>query len=119
MSTEAGISTAGSLGQTALALLLVVGAILALAWLLRRVQNVRMGQGGAALQVRGGLQLGARERAVWVQAGDKHLLLGVAPGRVQTLHVFDEAPAEFPAATGSALPSFRERLQQALGRDGR
>lgn len=73
------------------ALLLVVGLILVLGKLVKRVQGARTGA-GAALTVKGGVQIGAKERVVWMQAGETHLLLGVSPGRVQTLHVFDVAP---------------------------
>ena len=73
------------------ALLLVVGLILALGKLVKRVQKARAGE-GATLQIKGGVQIGAKERVVWMQAGDTHLLLGVSPGRVQTLHVFDVPP---------------------------
>ncbi len=73
------------------ALLLVVGLILVLGKLVRKIQSSRSLQ-GAVLQVKGGVQVGGKERVVWMQAGDTHLLLGVSPGRVQTLHVFDVAP---------------------------
>lgn len=73
------------------ALLLVVGLILVLGKLVKRVQKAREGE-GATLQVKGGVQIGAKERVVWIQAGDTHLLLGVSPGRVQTLHVFEVPP---------------------------
>lgn len=100
--------------QTALSLLLVLGAIFALAWLLRRVQGVRPGLAGA-LSVKAGLQVGARERVLWIRAGDKDLLIGVAAGRVQTLHVFDHPPL---AADGDAAaqppPSFVEALRQVM-----
>jgi flagellar protein FliO/FliZ len=107
-------SGAGQLAQTALALLVVIAVILALSWLARRVQGLRAGQGGA-LKVRAALSLGARERMVWVQAGETHLLVGVAPGRVQTLHVFDTPPQIDDA---QAAPSFAELLQKARGRSG-
>lgn len=109
------------------ALLLVVALILLLGKLVKRVQNTRAGQ-GAALSIKGGVQIGAKERVVWMQAGDTHLLLGVSPGRVQTLHVFDVAPdfstqaanetltpaaAETTAAT-PASHDFSERLKTLL-----
>lgn len=101
------------IGHAALSLLLVLGLIFALAWLLRRVQSVRAPAAGV-LSIRGGLQVGAKERVLWIRAGDKDLLIGVAAGRVQTLHVFEQAPPE-PAATAE-LPSFREALRRvALG----
>ena len=69
---------------------------------MKRVQATRSGH-GAALSIKGGVQIGAKERVVWMQAGDTHLLLGVSPGRVQTLHVFDIAPDFSAAAANEAL----------------
>jgi flagellar protein FliO/FliZ len=109
---------AGGLVHTALSLLLVLAAIFALAWLLRRVQNLRP-RGSGALRLHGGLQVGPRERVLWLQAGDTHLLLGVAPGRVQTLHVLGQAPEPVVAETNPQqprAPNFAELLKKALGK---
>ncbi len=100
------------LGQTALSLLLVLAAIFVLAWLLRRVQGIRPGAAGA-LQVQGGLQVGAKERVLMIRAGDTHLLIGVAPGRVQTLHVFEQPPsADLEAAPVSS--GFADAMRKTL-----
>lgn len=99
---EASIPGAGAWFQTLGALCLVVALIFAASWLLRRMQAVRGAQGNT-LRLRAGLAVGTRERVVWVQAGDTHLLLGVAPGQVQTLHVFAEPPALEEADSGQAF----------------
>jgi flagellar protein FliO/FliZ len=106
------IPAAAGLGQTALSLALVLGAIFALAWLLRRVQGFRAG-GAGALQLRAGLQVGPKERVLLIRAGDKHLLLGVSSGQVRTLLVFDQPPAELeiPAAPP---PGFAEALRKVM-----
>jgi flagellar protein FliO/FliZ len=106
-----GLSAAAGLAQTGLSLLLVLAAIFALAWVLRRVQGFRVA-GSAVLQVQGGLQVGPKERVLWVRAGDAHLLIGVAPGRVQTLHVFEHAPEVLPA--GPAGPAFADALRKRI-----
>ncbi|MDP3858399.1 MAG: flagellar biosynthetic protein FliO [Stagnimonas sp.] len=97
-------------------LLLVVGLILLLARGLRGLQGARKG-GAQALQLRGSLQVGSRERVVWMQAGETHLLLGVAAGRVNNLHVF-EVPPDFDQIDHK-IPSssdFAARLKQVLDR---
>jgi len=103
--------------QSLLSLGLVVGSIFAVAWLLRRVQSLRP-QAAGRLRIHGGLSVGGRERVMWIEAGGRHLLIGVAPGRVNTLHVFDEAP-EMPVAEASLVsaPNFGELLKKALGRE--
>ncbi|MES2885149.1 MAG: flagellar biosynthetic protein FliO [Pseudomonadota bacterium] len=115
-------STAATLPMLG-ALLLVVALILMLGKLVKRVQGARAGQ-GATLHIKGGVQVGAKERVVWMQAGDTHLLLGVSPGRVQTLHVFEVAPdfsaaaanesVTAPAAETPATRDFSERLKTLL-----
>lgn len=114
------ISTSG-LVQVTLGLAVVLALILLLAWLLRRFGPLHASSRGT-VRLLGGVSLGQRERAMLVQVGDKQLLLGVAPGNVRTLHVFD-APVQPEAPTPggeSAKPAraisggFAERLQAAL-----
>jgi len=109
---------AGSLLRLIFGLAVVIAAIVGLAWLLRRMGAVGGGTGGQ-LKVLGGLQVGQRERVVLIQVGDKQLLLGVAPGRVQTLHVLDqplEGLAEPPlgARPNAQDAPFAERLRRAM-----
>jgi flagellar protein FliO/FliZ len=78
-------SFGGELAQMVLGLLLILVLIAGAAWLLRRFLPLRGGEG--AIKVLGGLALGARERLVLVQVEEVRLLLGIAPGQVQTLHV--------------------------------
>ena len=101
---------AANLLQLLFGLIVVLMAIGATAFLFRRLG--RLPQGPGMLRVIAGLNLGARERAVLVQVGDKQLLLGVAPGRVQTLYVLEQ-PVDAPLAH---LPpgSFADRLAQLM-----
>lgn len=103
----------GGLLQLIFGLLVVLALIVGLAWFMRRVGRL---QGGAAgsLRVLGGLSMGTRERVVLIQVGDKQLLLGVAPGRVQTLHVLDE-PIRMNESSHTA-GSFAANLTAALQR---
>lgn len=95
--------------QLAVGLALVVTLIAVLAWVLRRLGGVPAA-GRGPLQVLGGLSVGARERVVLLRVGDRQLLLGVAPGRVQTLQVL-EPPLALPPASGDG---FSGRLRQVL-----
>lgn len=81
--------TVGSLVQVTLGLLVVVVTIFAFTWVLRRYGRFQSGANGS-LKVMGGLSVGPRERVVLLQIGDKQLLIGVAPGRVQMLHALGE-----------------------------
>lgn len=87
----ASVGAGGSIVQSLLALLLVLGLIVALGLFFKRF---RMGGGlsDPLLQVRGGLSIGTREKLMLVQAGETWMLLAVMPGNVRTLHVFPLKP---------------------------
>lgn len=102
---------AGNLVQTTLGLLVVLLVIGAAAWAFKRFGGVHVGAQGR-MKIIGGISLGTRERAVLLQVGEQQLVVGVSPGRVQTLHVLD-TPIEIddkPADT----TSFSARLQAAV-----
>jgi flagellar protein FliO/FliZ len=106
----------GGLGEVTLALLLVLGAVFALAWLLKRVRGLS-GRAGKDLEVIAHVPLGAKERALLLRVGPTRILIGVAPGRVNTLYVLPE-PLELaraPASGGDAGSPFRALLR-SLGR---
>ncbi|MFC1774266.1 flagellar biosynthetic protein FliO [Pseudomonadota bacterium] len=101
-----------SLWQLTLGMLVVLGLIVSIAWVLKRTGRFQMAAGGG-LRVLGGLSMGSRERVVLIQAGETQLLLGVAPGRVQTLHVLDQ-PLQMSSPTGGG---FAEQLSHMLKKD--
>jgi len=78
-----------NIGQLAIGLLFVLLMVIGLAWLMRRIGGVNFG-GSQALKVIGGMSMGARERVVLIQVGETQLLVGISPGRIQTLHVLDK-----------------------------
>ena len=101
--------------QVFASLAVVIGLLVGVLWLMRRFNGVGRSASGQ-LQVIASVNLGQRERAVLVAAGDKQLLLGVAPGNVRTLHVFDEPIAIAEAA--STAVTFKEVWRQATGAQG-
>ena len=130
-------SPGGGTLRVVLALVLVLGAIYAAAWLMRRLRGV----GGAStgnLQVISQVGLGARERAVLLRAGDQQVLLGVSNGSVRFLCEVrggNFGDTGFPSPGGPApdttagtdsagaaaptvpqRPNFRELLLRSLGK---
>lgn len=77
------------MAETLVWLLVIVGIIVLLGWAVRRFTNIGP-QGAGGMRVLSALPVGNRERIALVQVGDRQLLIGIAPGRVNTLHVFDE-----------------------------
>lgn len=110
--------SAGSLVSVTLALLLVLAAIVALAWLARRMRMLGNRAAGA-LEILASMPLGAKERAVLLKVGDTQLLLGIAPGQVNTLHVLSQ-PIELGKPAGASRsaerPSFAALLKRSLGK---
>ena len=109
----------GGLGEVAFALIVVLAAIFVVAWVVRRM---RLGGNRVAggLDILADVPLGQKERAVLLKVGNQQILLGVAPGRVNMLHVLPE-PLELakPSAgspNDSAGPTFRNILMRSLGK---
>jgi len=112
-----GVSAAYLL-QLIAGLLVVIAAIVVLAFVMRRMTGMQTRLGGD-FRVIGGISLGSRERMLLVQVGEKQLLVGVAPGRVQTLHVLDEPIRTDQGrgdAAGQAESPFARRLRSVLQR---
>ena len=102
------------LGQVIASLALVIGLLFGALWIMRRVNGVGQAVGGQ-MRVVSSLGLGQRERAVLVSVGDQQILLGVAPGRVAALHVFDE-PAVAQDITPAPPLKFSEVWQNVMGK---
>lgn len=92
------VVTGAKLGQVMLGLLGILVLILVFAWLARVVFRIQPASNGS-LRIIAGLSMGAREKIVLLQVGGQQLVLGVAPGRITTLHVLDEP---LPVETGPA-----------------
>ena len=108
----------GGVGEVALALLAVLAVIFTLGWLLRRVRGIG-NRAGSAIGVLADVPLGQKERAVLLKVGGTQILLGVAPGRVNTLHVLAEPIDTAPppgASGGDGKTSFRALLMRSLGK---
>ena len=108
---------AWSVAQLIFGLVVVLMVIGVRAFLLKRVGGFNVSANGN-MRVIGGLSLGIKEKAVLVQVGDTQILLGLAPGRVQTLHVFDE-PVVDATALNKNSSGFFSQLQKAIKERGK
>ena len=91
----------GNFASVLVSLVGVLALILLVGWLMQRMQRVRRG-GSAALEVVDVLPVGPKEKLVLVRAGEKQLLLGMAPGRITPLGELETA-----AAATTPKPEFR------------
>ncbi|MES2125752.1 MAG: flagellar biosynthetic protein FliO [Pseudomonadota bacterium] len=107
-------AAAGSLVQTILALVLVLGLLVGLAWFLKRF-GPKLPQGTAKLRIVGALNLGGRERVIVVEVGDQWIVVGASPGRVNALATMpaQEGPAEL-AEPAAPAPNFAHWLKQTI-----
>ncbi len=104
--------SSGEIIQLLVGLVFVITAIIAVAIFMKKFGRLQYGN-NSNLKVVSGINLGQRERAVVVQVGEKQILLGVSPGRVQTLYELEQplvqkVPESFSGRT------FAERLSLAI-----
>ncbi len=112
---------AANLLQVTLSLGLVLAAIFVAAWLMRRLRGFNRVAPGT-IEILADVALGTKERAVLLQVGQQQVLVGVAPGRVNTLHVL-ETPIERQNAviasndanTSAGAVDFKQILKRSLG----
>ena len=108
-------SAAGAVGGTVFALLFVLGLILALAWLAKRMPGLA-GASNPSLKLVASLSLGPRERVVVVDVGGTQLLLGVGAGGTRALHTLDAPLPAGERPQRAALPPFAQLLAQQFGK---
>lgn len=90
------VSASGSLLRMVLGLAAVLGVMLLIAWLMKRLTPGLKQQ--SVVRIVGGVSVGTRERVVVVEVADRWLVLGVAPGQVTSLANL-EPGEEIPALT--------------------
>lgn len=105
----ADVSVGAEMARVVLSLAGIIGLILAAGWLSRRLQ-ARTQPGGRRIRCVESFAVGARERMLLIDADGKRLLVGVGPGGMRTLHVYDgQAPAPSEPLPVS-VPTFADVL---------
>ena len=103
-----------SVAQMIIGLIFVVGLILILAWLSRRLGVANRGA-ASTLRMVAGMSVGTREKVVLIDVGGEQILLGVAPGRVNMLHHFSEPVAKVEQPQPISTP-FAKQLNELLNK---
>lgn len=104
----------GDLVRVTLGLLAVLVSIALAARLLRGFNRYQTGAQDQ-FKILSAISMGPRERIVLLQIGETQLLVGVVPGRIQTLHVL-ERPIDMMSAPSSSAPTFASILGAARKR---
>jgi flagellar protein FliO/FliZ len=108
----------GTLTSLIIGMVLVLAVIAATAWLLKRLAPRTYGS-SSVLRVVAGAAVGPRERVVIVEIGSTWLVVGVAPGCVNTLHQMPRAADGEPAAASpGATPAFAQWLKKFTEKRG-
>ncbi|WP_027015786.1 FliO/MopB family protein [Comamonas composti] len=109
-----------SLWPSILTLTVLVAAMAALPWLLRRLREARpAGAGGQPPRVLGVLGLGPQQRLVTVEVGEGaqcvRLVLGVSAQGIHCLHVLPAASVSAPASQPGFAAIAQDARLQAQG----
>ena len=83
---------------------IILVLIAAVAWLTRRLLTLRP-QGSGHIHIIEGLSVGTREKLLLIQVDDRRVLLGMCPGRIETLHAF---------SLGESSPNFEQTLAEVV-----
>jgi len=94
-------------------LIFVLAVFFLCVWLMRKTNLFNM-HSNNQMQIIGGLSLGAKERLVLVQLGSKQLVLGVCPGRVETLHVLEGDDCLAAKQTNPLEESYATKFSAAM-----
>ena len=105
----------GNIMQMLAGLAFEVVLILLLGWFYRRFGTPSANNNGD-FRIVAGISMGQRERVVMLQVGGRQILLGVGPGHVEKIHVFDEPVIDTVAP--KAVDSFAERLATVIKQRG-
>lgn len=86
-------------------LLVVVAAIVATAAGLKRLKSLHAAH-GSHMKIIDGISVSTRDRIVLLEVDEQRLLVGISPGRIERLHVFERPQT----------PGFDELVRQAGGK---
>ncbi|WP_266171325.1 flagellar biosynthetic protein FliO [Dyella subtropica] len=103
------IPVGAELLRVLLSLVAIIALIVAAGWLSRRLQ-ARTQPGGRRIRCVESFAVGTRERVLLLDADGKRLLVGVGPGGLRTLHVYDGAAPVLPEVSPLPVPAFGELL---------
>ncbi len=100
-------------GSWVASLLLVLAIFLLCVWVIRKSRHW-MAVPARQLRIVTGLALGMREKLILVQVGDKQVLLGVTPGRIdKLLELEGDEQIETDVSTARLEP-FAQKLAQVM-----
>jgi len=107
-------SSAGSLFQVLMGLVLVLGLLAAAAWMLKRFNPAKTSGGPGNVRIVGGVSVGSRERVIVVEVADQWIVVGVAPGRVNALSTMPRQETAAAETATAPARNFSAWLKQTI-----
>ena len=109
---QSGSGMAVNLLKVLFGLLAVLALMAASAWILKRF-GIAKAAGGGVIKIIGGVSVGTRERVLLLEVADQWIVVGVAPGRVNSLTTMPRQESE-QAETVPAASNFSAWLKQTI-----
>ena len=97
-----------------LGLVFIVLLIFGLAWAMKKMQLTQHSNNGL-INIVSAISVGHRDRIALIQVGKEQVLVGLTPGRMQTLHTLKQ-PIEIDDKS-SSTQNFKEKFKQIMERD--
>ncbi|MDD5579450.1 MAG: flagellar biosynthetic protein FliO [Methylobacter sp.] len=108
--------SSGDMISWSMGLLIVLSLFFLCVWGMRKLTVLSV-NGAEKMRIVGGISLGMREKVILLQAGKKQLILGVTPGRIQTLHILEGDDCllkEEPLTSAQETGGFAKKLMQVM-----
>ena len=103
-----------------LGLIFTIGIIFLLAWISRKTKLINTFNSGYQIKTLATQALTNREKICLLQVGDKQILIGIAPGNINKIHVFEEHVKPIETEQESGVGSdFAQQFKQAIGLQNR
>jgi len=94
-------------------LIVVLAMMAGSAWLLKRL-GVAKAAGGSTIKIVGGVSVGNRERVLVLEVADQWIVVGVSPGRVNSIATLPRQERPIPEAIEPVSNNFAAWLKQTI-----
>ena len=97
-------------------LIVVLALIFIVGWLTRKLKLVQNFSTGYQIKNLASLSVSHREKVSLIEVGGKQILIGIAAGRVDAIHLFEESiELDDPKQLNEQTISFSEQFKKAMG----
>ena len=112
-SDQPGASSTGSLFQVLMVLVLVLGLMLAAAWLLKKF-NATGTNVGSSIKIISGVAVGSRERIMVIEVADQWIVIGVTANNISALTSMPKQEIASSPEAQTISENFANRLKQFI-----